>query len=479
MNYKELVSNATQEVINILKENSAQPSFVSASSEVNIAGKTIVFLLPNIDINIASFTSLLAEFKKRNTIKAFFPKFARTTDNVSVRDLGIEINYIDYANVQNAKALTGDIFIVPVNNENFLRKIAKFDKSNASTACIAQALAMNSKVFLIPSGDYAPSETIKKEIEKTKAVLGDILEVKKSFVSQITRPTVQDNSVYETAKKQLTTSNAGSNNSDEKDCLSCTTHDCISKCLSKVDVIMKNGANRVASTLNMKDIPINLASYIDHTLLKPEATEAQVTTLCVEARKYVFASVCINPHFVPLAARLLKGSEVKVCTVIGFPLGATTTETKVCETKKAIADGAHEIDMVINVSALKSKDFSKVEDDIRQVVKACDGKILKVILETALLTKEEKIKACELSVKAGADFVKTSTGFGPGGATEEDIALMRHVVGPNLGVKASGGIRDTATTLAMLKAGATRVGASASVAIVNNAAPVADKGSKY
>lgn len=478
MNYKELVSNATREVMNILKETSAQTSFVSSSSEVNVSGKTIVFLLPNIDVNITSFTSLLSEFKKRNTVKAFFPKFARSTENVAVRDLGIEINYTDYANVQNAKAITGDIFIVPVNNENFLRKISKFDKSNASTACVVQALAMNNKVFLIPSGDYAPSETIKKDIEKTKAVLGDILEVKKSFVSQITRPVVKDNSVYETAKNQLTSANIGSNSSD-KECLTCTTHDCISRCLSKVDVIMKNGANRVASNLNMKDIPINLASYIDHTLLKPEATEAQVTTLCVEARNYVFASVCINPHFVPLASRLLKGSAVKVCTVIGFPLGATTTETKVCETKKAIADGAHEIDMVINVSALKSKDFDKVEDDIRQVVKACDGKILKVILETALLTKEEKIKACELSVKAGADFVKTSTGFGPSGATEEDIALMRHVVGPNLGVKASGGIRDTATTLAMLKAGATRVGASASVAIVNNAAPVADKGSKY
>ncbi|MEK7433872.1 MAG: deoxyribose-phosphate aldolase [Cyanobacteriota bacterium] len=227
----------------------------------------------------------------------------------------------------------------------------------------------------------------------------------------------------------------------------------------------------------MKDIPINLASYIDHTLLKPEANEEQIKKLCEEARKYVFASVCINPHFVSLCAKLLQGSPVKVCTVIGFPLGATTTETKVFETKKAILDGAHEIDMVINVGAIKSKDYSKVEDDIRQVVRACEGKILKVILETALLTNEEKVIACQLSVKAGADFVKTSTGFGPGGATEEDIALMRSTVGPNLGVKASGGIRDTLGTLTMLKAGATRVGASASVAIVNNSA--ADKNSKY
>ncbi|RYX99621.1 deoxyribose-phosphate aldolase [bacterium] len=226
-------------------------------------------------------------------------------------------------------------------------------------------------------------------------------------------------------------------------------------------------------------MPLNLASFIDHTLLKPEATESQVIQLCEEAKKYNFASVCVNPGFVPLSAKLLAGSPVMVCTVIGFPLGATTSETKAFETRQAIAQGANEIDMVINVGALKSKDYAKVEEDIRAVVNACNGTTLKVILETALLTDDEKIKACELSVKAGANFVKTSTGFGPSGATEDDIALMRRVVGPDLGVKASGGIRDTDTTIRMLKAGATRVGASASVAIVNDAAPAGDKNSKY
>ena len=266
---------------------------------------------------------------------------------------------------------------------------------------------------------------------------------------------------------------------DDSNCYTCTTHDCISRCLSKVNVISKAGADRIGATLGTKDIPLNLASFIDHTLLKPEANESQVIQLCEEARKYNFASVCVNPSFVPLCAKLLTGSPVMVCTVIGFPLGATTSETKAFETRQAIAQGANEIDMVINVGALKSKDYAKVEEDIRAVVNACNGTTLKVILETALLNDEEKIKACELSVKAGANFVKTSTGFGPSGATEDDIALMRRVVGPDLGVKASGGIRDTDTTIRMLKAGATRVGASASVAIVNDAAPGGDKNSKY
>ena len=475
MNYKELVNVAVKEVMNEL--TGTKGSSISIGNEVNISGKTIIFLVPNVDINLSSFSSLLSEFKKKNNVKAFFPKWGRTMqDNGELRNSNIELNFIDFSNIQNAKLINGDIFIVPVNNENYLKKVSKLDRTNVSTACLVNALAMNSKVFLVPSGEYNPSENIKADVLKTKALVCNILDIQKSFVSQVTKSPATNNSFYEKAKADVcATDNKGT--PEEYSCFTCTTHDCISRCLSKVDVLMKTGADRVAANLNMKDIPINLASYIDHTLLKPEANEEQIKKLCEEARKYVFASVCINPHFVSLCAKLLQGSPVKVCTVIGFPLGATTTETKVFETKKAILDGAHEIDMVINVGAIKSKDYSKVEDDIRQVVRACEGKILKVILETALLTNEEKVIACQLSVKAGADFVKTSTGFGPGGATEEDIALMRSTVGPNLGVKASGGIRDTLGTLTMLKAGATRVGASASVAIVNNSA--ADKNSKY
>ncbi|HYF96351.1 MAG TPA: deoxyribose-phosphate aldolase [Symbiobacteriaceae bacterium] len=211
---------------------------------------------------------------------------------------------------------------------------------------------------------------------------------------------------------------------------------------------------------------------IDHTLLKPEATAEQVAKLCREAREYNFMSVCVNPGWVPLAAEQLRGSGVKVCTVIGFPLGATITESKAYETAETIRQGAAEVDMVINVGALKSGQYDRVRSDIKAVVEAARGKALtKVIIETGLLTEAEKVKACELAKEAGADFVKTSTGFGPGGATPEDIALMRRTVGPEMGVKASGGVRDYDAALAVVKAGASRIGASASINIVRRVKP--------
>jgi deoxyribose-phosphate aldolase len=212
----------------------------------------------------------------------------------------------------------------------------------------------------------------------------------------------------------------------------------------------------------------NVAAMIDHTLLKPEATRQQIETLCQEAKENKFFSVCINPFWVSTAKELLAGSGVKVCTVIGFPLGATTSETKEFETKNAIDHGADEVDMVINIGALKDRNDELVESDIRAVVEVAKGRALsKVIIETCLLTREEKIRACELSVKAGADYVKTSTGFSTGGATADDIALMRLTVGPDIGVKASGGVRSTEDAQKMIEAGATRIGASSSVAIIN------------
>ncbi|OCA84432.1 deoxyribose-phosphate aldolase [Bacillus sp. FJAT-27225] len=212
----------------------------------------------------------------------------------------------------------------------------------------------------------------------------------------------------------------------------------------------------------------NIAAMIDHTLLKANATRAEITKLAEEASEYKFASVCINPAWVKTAAQLLeKSPEVKVCTVIGFPLGASTPETKAFETRNAIENGATEVDMVINIGALKDGDDELVERDIRAVVEAAKGKALtKVIIETSLLTDEEKVRACKLSVKAGADFVKTSTGFSTGGATVEDVRLMRETVGPEIGVKASGGVRSREDALAMVEAGATRIGASSGVAIV-------------
>lgn len=211
---------------------------------------------------------------------------------------------------------------------------------------------------------------------------------------------------------------------------------------------------------------MKLNKYIDHTLLKADASQEQIETLIEEAKKYDFASVCVNPTWVNFAAQALKATDVKVCTVIGFPLGANTPELKAFETSDAIQNGADEVDMVINIGALKSRNFDLVERDIRAVVEAAKGTLVKVIIETCLLTDDEKVKACQIAQKAGADFVKTSTGFSTGGATVEDVALMRKTVGPDMGVKASGGARSYEDALAFIKAGATRIGASSGVAIM-------------
>jgi deoxyribose-phosphate aldolase len=210
-----------------------------------------------------------------------------------------------------------------------------------------------------------------------------------------------------------------------------------------------------------------VARLIDHTLLKPESTKEQIVQICKEAIEYNFATVCVNPYWVRTAAEVLKGSKVGITTVVGFPLGATSTFTKISEARDALADGATEIDMVINIGALKSGDYETVKKDIEGLVLAIKGQaILKVIIETGFLTDEEKKKACMLAKMAGADFVKTSTGFGPGVATPEDIALMREAVGPDIGVKASAGVRDLDTARKLVAAGATRIGASAGIAIV-------------
>ena len=212
----------------------------------------------------------------------------------------------------------------------------------------------------------------------------------------------------------------------------------------------------------------NLNTYIDHTLLKAESSREEIITLCAEAKRYEFAAVCVNPTWVKLAAKELQGSEVQVATVVGFPLGATTTVTKVAETRDALINGATEIDMVINIGALKSADEALVYEDIKEVVEAASGQAdVKVIIETSLLTDDEKRLACKLAKEAGAHFVKTSTGFSRGGATVADIKLMRAAVGNSMGIKASGGVRDRASAEAMIEAGATRIGASAGIAIVS------------
>ncbi len=209
-----------------------------------------------------------------------------------------------------------------------------------------------------------------------------------------------------------------------------------------------------------------VGDMIDHTLLKADATREQILKVCAEARQYKFASVCVNPTWVATVAGELQGSGVKTCTVIGFPLGATTSFAKAAETRDAIANGADEVDMVINIGALKAGEDRLVEDDVRAVVQAAGGRLVKCIIEAAMLSDEEVVRACQLAVKGGIDFVKTSTGFGPGGATVHHVALMRKTVGDKIGVKASGGIHDFPSAVALIEAGANRIGASASIKIM-------------
>jgi len=250
-------------------------------------------------------------------------------------------------------------------------------------------------------------------------------------------------------------------------CADCTGG-CAASCTEKVRAVVEAGAGRVSFEGNGADVPTELGAFIDHTLLKPEATAEQIDKLCGEALEYRFAAVCVNPTWVARATRKLRGSGVKVASVVGFPLGASAPEVKAFETRRALRDGAREIDMVINVGALKSGDHERVSRDIAGVTDACRevGAINKVIIEAALLSDEEKVVACRLAQAARADYVKTSTGFGPGGATVFDVALMREAVGPGMGVKAAGGIRSAEEAWGMIEAGATRIGASAGVKMV-------------
>ncbi len=257
---------------------------------------------------------------------------------------------------------------------------------------------------------------------------------------------------------------------DDEVCADCDLN-CAEKCARKTRAVVAAGADRISCGPSVVELETGFAGLIDHTLLKPEASRDDIRKLCKEAVRFGFASVCINPWNVPLAAELVRGSNVKVCTVIGFPLGATLPQVKIREAEEAIKLGAQEVDMVLNIGALKSGQDDVVESDIRGVVEAAHrgGAICKVIFETSLLTVEEKVRAAVASKRAGADFVKTSTGFSTGGATAEDVALMRAVVGTDIGVKASGGVRTLDDLKKMVCAGATRIGASASVKIMEQA----------
>ena len=255
-------------------------------------------------------------------------------------------------------------------------------------------------------------------------------------------------------------------------CPGCTQR-CAQTCARKTRHIIAAGADRVSASEKLTHVAPDVAALIDHTMLKPEATRDEIVKLAREAKQFQFASVCVNPYWIPVVANELAGTSVKTCTVVAFPLGATPSNIKVAEARQTIRDGAQEVDMVINVGALRSGDLDTVLDDVRAVTEACHtgGAIVKVIIETALLDDNQKVTACSLCKIAGADFVKTSTGFSKSGATAHDVALMRSVVGPDIGVKASGGIRTLADLKTMTTAGANRIGASASVKIVQEAQP--------
>ena len=253
---------------------------------------------------------------------------------------------------------------------------------------------------------------------------------------------------------------------------------CFNRCPERMQRVLDAGASRIGLVLGESASARDWAGFVDHTLLKPEASEADIRKLCEEAAQYGFASVCVNPSWVRAASCHLRGSGVPVCTVIGFPLGANVADVKAYEARRAILDGAREVDMVLNIGALKSGDDCAAEQDIRSVVEAAHefGVLVKVIIEAALLTDDEKVRACLAAKRAGADFVKTSTGFAKGGATVADVALMRQTVGSGMGVKASGGVKGISDARAMLEAGATRIGASVGVKIAQEAAGVKTTG---
>ncbi len=478
---KNLVEKITRQVISDYSRRSFKGS------------KRILAIIMGGDRNIETSLKALGEISRSNETKILVTRAASSVIGVEkiksvVSGTNAEIILDD--GKQNSIALSSwpDALVIVVMTLNGLSKIANLITdtlhSNIVIGCLERqipVIAARDAVFCSCHPEPSPSSGLARKTEsfiQDLKNMGIVVTTSANIVHEVENalstfsPARKPQVTIGTAGKVFSTSvssfgpiidNCPAFTKEGVDCSSCGK--CVDKKGGSVDAVISAGADRIGSNSDSSSAA-KLASYIDHTLLKANATQEEIGKLCEEAKKYKFVSVCVNPAYVSLCSQLLRGSGVKVCTVIGFPLGATTPTVKAIEARDAIANGADEIDMVINVGALKSGNYQLVLDDIKAVREATRGKILKVILETAYLTKEEKIKACQLSKEAGADFVKTSTGFGPSGATVEDIKLMREVVGPTMGVKASGGIRSTKDAADMVAAGATRIGASASVAIV-------------
>jgi deoxyribose-phosphate aldolase len=474
MDQKDLVAKITAEIINRLQldAGSHKPTAPFASSPSG--PRSVLVLLTGANRHTDQVVHQVGKIAEcASVIKVAFSGSAQNCIGVpAIRRVAPNAQILTEGNIW--KVLDDvDTLCLPSMSLHMLSKLVHLQADTWISILALSGMTKGLRVIgcaesLLPAeinSDYVPA-AIKRRMD---ALLSDAQEMGMEIcpIEQL-MDCVCSKSVSRTVPKTSQTSTSAGCDAKSGECSACGL--CVEHRVRDVEKMVSSGAKRIATTVGAP-VAQELARYIDHTLLKPEATEDQVRKLCEEARKHTFASVCINPSWVALASRMLKGSPVKVCTVIGFPLGATTSTAKAIETRDAIANGANEIDMVINVGALKSGNDAVVKDDIEAVVMAARGHaIVKVILETALLTKEEKIKACLLSKMAGADFVKTSTGFVPGGATVEDIALMRETVGPDMGVKASGGIRDTKTASDMVAAGATRLGASASVAIISGQA---------
>lgn len=452
------IEQITQEVV---KELMQEMYFGHASSSPAIPYKRVLILLNRSDLPLEPLLQKLSTWKNKAELQIRAPRWAQSLwRGTGLESQGLDVAFMSFDRGTEAKDLVNGVDRIALigATRTILHKIGRMDRDNLTSAVVVEALQRGKPVILLDDSfeSYAAETRRAQDMGIHTAALNELerifpLPPLPAPAATLTRP-----DPGAPAATSMPASCSGCN----------VVGQCATVCSDRIQRLMQAGAQRISSALGVHPVPADLAGMIDHTLLKPEATEEQVRKLCQEAAQYHFASVCVNPGYVSLCAQLLKGSGVMVCTVVGFPLGATDTLTKADETRHAIANGADEIDMVINVGALKSRNYQKVENDIRAVVVAAAGKTVKVILETSLLNDEEKVTACKLSEKAGANFVKTATGFGPGGATEADIALMRRTVRPDMEVKASGSIRDRETALKMIQAGATRIGASASIAIV-------------
>ncbi len=449
------IEQITQEVV---KELMQEMYLGAASNSPAVPYRRVLILLCRSDLPVQPIFAKLGSWKNKAELTVRAPRWAQSLwRGESLSEVKTE--FISFDSGKEAKDLVNNCDRVALigATRTILHKIGRMDRDSLASAVAVEALQRNKPVMMLDDS-WESYQSEANKVQDMGVHFGALTDVDRIFPVP-PMPMMPSGSARPAAA-------APAQNPLPANCTACQDGTCVTHWSERVRRMMEAGAQRVSSALGLHAVPKDLASMIDHTLLKPEATEDQVRKLCAEAAEYHFASVCVNPGYVSLCAQLLKGTGVMVCTVVGFPLGATDSQTKADETRHAIANGADEIDMVINIGALKSRNYQKVEDDIRAVVQAASGKTVKVILETSLLNDEEKVTACKLSEKAGAHFVKTATGFGPGGATEADIALMRRTVRKDMEVKASGSIRDQATALKMIQAGATRIGASASIAIV-------------